>query len=155
LILELERSLLEEIQSHGEAAYPEEGAGVLLGIPGAENRCVTKLMLLPNEREPEARHNRYLITPQDLYQAELSAEAMSLEMIGIFHSHPDHPPVPSVFDREWAMPWFSYIITSVINGAADGSRSWRLSEDRQQFHEEQIRIIAPSSSTAASSQRQV
>ena len=65
---------------------------------------------------------------------------LDLDIVGIFHSHPDHPSRPSEFDREWAMPWFSYIITSVKNGKADGSRSWLLSEDRSAFNEESIVI---------------
>jgi proteasome lid subunit RPN8/RPN11 len=142
MTVELEEALLKRIQAHGEAAYPDEGAGVLLGLPADDLRRVSEILPLVNEREAEARHNRYLITPQQLYQAELTAETMGFMVLGIFHSHPDHPAIPSDFDREWAMPWFSYIITSIIVGAADRSRSWRLSDDRDQFYEEQIRITS-------------
>jgi proteasome lid subunit RPN8/RPN11 len=61
-----------------------------------------------------------------------------VDVLGVFHSHPDHPNQPSEFDREWAMPWFSYIITSVQAGKAAGSRSWLLQEDRSKFIEEEI-----------------
>jgi proteasome lid subunit RPN8/RPN11 len=60
--------------------------------------------------------------------------------LGVFHSHPDHPNRPSEFDREWAMPWLSYIITSVQDGKTVESRSWLLSEDRSQFVEEVIMV---------------
>jgi len=63
-----------------------------------------------------------------------------LDVLGVFHSHPDHPNQPSEFDREWAMPWFSYVITSINLGRAVASRSWLLSEDRAQFAEEQIAV---------------
>jgi proteasome lid subunit RPN8/RPN11 len=70
----------------------------------------------------------------------LEAERLGLSLIGVFHSHPDHPDQPSEFDRQWAQPFFSYIITSVEAGKAVESRSWRLEEDRSQFVEEIIQI---------------
>ena len=134
--LVLTRDLIGRIHAHGEEAYPEEGAGFLLGNEGR----VLDLLPLPNAREDAARHNRYLITPQDYLQAEMTAENRGLSLLGVFHSHPDHPNRPSEFDREWAQPFFSYIITSVQSGKAVESRSWRLAEDRAQFIEEEIQI---------------
>jgi proteasome lid subunit RPN8/RPN11 len=127
-------TIFEEIHKHGEDAYPEEGAGFLLGNDGK----VEQIFPLPNSREDAARHNRYLITPEDYLKAELTADRLGLSLIGVFHSHPDHPNRPSEFDREWAQPFFSYIITSVQSGKAAESRSWRLVEDRSQFTEENI-----------------
>jgi proteasome lid subunit RPN8/RPN11 len=141
VILELTRALLSEIQKHGEAAYPEEGAGFLLGTDEGGSRRVAVIRPLANDRQGPARRNRYLLSSQDLYQAELVAERRGLDLIGVFHSHPDHPPEPSAYDREWAMPWFSYIITSVLGGQAELSRSWRLSDDRQRFDEEWVAFI--------------
>jgi proteasome lid subunit RPN8/RPN11 len=136
------RTLLERIQEHGERAYPEEGAGFLLGLDNIDNRArtVMGIVTLQNAREAGARGNRYLITPEDYLHAELQAEEQGLELIGVFHSHPDHPDVPSDFDREWAQPQFSYLITRVIGGTAKGSRSWRLADDREKFIEEAIQI---------------
>ena len=136
----LTRDLLSGIHAHGEAAYPEEGAGLLLGHAQGERREVLALWSIPNAREDSARHNRYLITPQDLLHGEQAAERQGLEVIGIFHSHPDHPNRPSEFDRDWALPWYSYIITSIEHGKAVESRSWRLSEDREQFDAEDIQL---------------
>jgi len=93
---------------------------------------------LTNAREDSARHNRFLITPQDYLKGELEADHLGLTVVGIFHSHPDHPNRPSEYDREWAQPFFSYVITSVQSGKAVESRSWRLSEDRSQFTEESM-----------------
>ncbi len=139
--LRLADELLSRIHAHGEQAYPEEGAGFLLGSDG-EERVVTDLIPLSNAREDAARRNRYLFTPEDYLKAEVEADRLGLSLIGVFHSHPDHPNRPSEYDREWAQPYFSYVITSVRSGAALESRSWRLAEDRSEFQEEQITITA-------------
>jgi len=139
MMLRLSTDVLAQIHAHGERAYPEEGAGFLLGPDGAE-RAVIKILPLVNSREDAARHNRYLITPGDYLKAETEADRLGLSLIGVFHSHPDHPDRPSEFDREWAQPFFSYIITSVQSGKAVESRSWQLLEDRSKFEEEEIQI---------------
>ena len=140
MALELSQDILDQIHAHGEAAYPEEGAGFLLGRASGERRQVTALLELANAREDAARHNRYLLTPLDYLRGEAEATRLGLDVLGVFHSHPDHPDRPSEFDREWAMPWFSYVITSVQSGQAVESRSWRLAEDRSTFVEEVILI---------------
>ncbi len=140
-MLRLSKDLLQEIHAHGEQAYPEEGAGFLLGSDGTE-RAIETLLPLSNAREDQARHNRYLITPQDYLKAELEAERLGLSLVGVFHSHPDHPDRPSEYDCDWAQPFFSYVITSVQSGKATGSRSWRLMDDRSGFVEEKIRITS-------------
>jgi proteasome lid subunit RPN8/RPN11 len=141
VILHLTEELLTQIHVHGEQAYPDEGAGFLLGAYSDNGtRTVKAVFPLANAREDEARHNRYLITPADYLKAELAADRLGLSLIGVFHSHPDHPNRPSEFDREWAQPFFSYIITSVQTGKAVESRSWRLIEDRSKFEEEEINI---------------
>lgn len=134
--LAISQELLNQIHSHGEKAYPEEGAGFLIGHDGK----VENVLPLDNAREDGARHNRFLITPEDYLHAELTADRLGLSLIGVFHSHPDHPNRPSEYDREWAQPFFSYIITTVREGTATESRSWRLLEDRSKFKEEQINI---------------
>ena len=128
--------LIEQINAHVEKAYPEEGAGFLIGEEGQ----VREIMALSNSREDGARHNRFLFTPEDYLQAELKAEGLGLDLIGVFHSHPDCPNIPSEYDREWAQPFFSYIITRVDNGKAVNSRSWRLLENRSMYEEEEIEI---------------
>lgn len=138
-MLKISKDALTQIHAHGEQAYPDEGAGFLLGTENG-SRDVQAIFPLTNSREDSARHNRYLITPNDYLKAELEAERLGLSLIGVFHSHPDHPNRPSEFDRDWAQPFFSYVITSVQSGKAIESRSWRLSEDRSQFIEERIQI---------------
>ena len=128
--------LIEQMNAHVEKAYPEEGAGFLIGEEGE----VKEILALSNSREDGTRHNRFLFTPEDYLQAELKAERLGLNLIGVFHSHPDCPNVPSEYDREWAQPFFSYIITRVDNGKAVNSRSWKLLEDRSKYEEEEIEI---------------
>jgi len=135
-MLAVSNDLIEQINKHVEEAYPEEGAGFLIGVEGE----VKEILALPNAREDEARHNRFLITPEEYLKAELTADKLGLSLIGVFHSHPDCPNIPSEYDREWAQPFFSYIITRVDKGKAVSHRSWRLIEDRSKYEEEEISI---------------
>ena len=128
--------LMEQINAHVEKAYPEEGAGFLIGEDGR----VREIIALSNAREDGARLNRFLFTPEDYLNAELKADSLGMSLIGVFHSHPDCPNVPSEYDREWAQPFFSYIITRVEEGKAVNSRSWKLLEDRSKYEEEEIEI---------------
>ena len=138
MTLYLSKAVLAQIHAHGEEAYPQEGAGFLLGTEETQ-RTVAVIFALSNAREEAARYNRYLINPADYVKAEIEAERQKLRLIGVFHSHPDHPNRPSEFDRDWAQPFFSYVITSVESGRAIESKSWRLLEDRSQFEEEKIK----------------
>ena len=135
-MLAISSEVVRQINDHVEAAYPEEGAGFLIGADGE----VREILSLQNAREDEARHNRFLITPEDYLRAELTADKLGLSLIGVFHSHPDCPNVPSEYDREWAQPFFSYVITRVDRGAVVSHRSWRLLEDRSKYDEEVIGI---------------
>ena len=135
--LKITNELIERINKHIEAAYPSEGAGFLLGTDGDVN----EVLPLDNAREEEARHNRFLLTPEDYLKAEMKAMELGVDLIGVFHSHPDCPNVPSEYDREWAQPFFSYIISRVDKGKTVSHRSWRLHEDRSKYDEEEIEII--------------
>ena len=135
-MLNISVQLIEQINAHVEKAYPEEGAGFLVGDEGE----VKEILPLSNAREDAARNNRFLITPEDYLKAELKADSLGLSLIGVFHSHPDCPNVPSEYDREWAQPFFSYIITRVDEGKSVSHRSWRLVEDRSKYDEEEIKI---------------
>jgi proteasome lid subunit RPN8/RPN11 len=139
--LKIPQEILQRIHQHGEQAYPEEGAGLLLGELTGGNHQVREILPLANAREAPARHNRYQLSPQDYLQGEQFADSLGYAVLGVFHSHPDHPNRPSEFDRQWAWPNFSYLITSVSQGKASGSRSWRLREDRASFNEELIAVV--------------
>ncbi|MDP2776084.1 MAG: M67 family metallopeptidase [Anaerolineales bacterium] len=135
--IKISTGILDGISKHVQEAYPEEGVGFLIGVEGE----VIQILPLPNAREDAARHNRFLITPEDYLKAELKADSLGLSLIGVFHSHPDCPNAPSEYDREWAQPFFCYIITRVDEGKAVNHRSWRLLEDRTTYEEEEIEIL--------------
>lgn len=136
-MLKISNDLIGHINAHLQEAYPDEGAGFLIGDEGE----VKEILALPNAREDEARHNRFLITPEEYLKAELKADSLGLSLIGVFHSHPDCPNIPSEYDREWAQPFFSYIISRVDEGKVVSHRSWRLVEDRSRYDEEEIKIL--------------
>lgn len=141
MILEISPETLQQIHKHGEQAYPQEGAGLMLGMVEGACKHVQAVLTLQNVREEPARHNRYLLSPEDYLRGEDEAARLGLEVLGVFHSHPDHPNRPSEYDREWAWPTFSYLITSVWSGRAIESRAWRLADDRAGFIEEEIQMI--------------
>lgn len=141
MTLYIPQGLMRKSVEHGEAAYPEEGAGLLLGLDTSDSKLVTRLVMFDNRREEGARRNRYQLAIDDYRRAEIEADRLGLKVLGVFHSHPDHPNQPSEFDRENALPTFTYIITSVNAGKFAGSRGWRLKEDRTAFEEETIEIL--------------
>jgi proteasome lid subunit RPN8/RPN11 len=142
-MLTISPDLLRSLEAHLEAAYPNEGAGLLLG--GAENggKRVDAILPLENrwEGEAHAKRHRFLLTPQDMLRGEQEAARRGVDVIGVFHSHPDHPGEPSGFDREWALPWYSYLITTVADGRATRSRAWQLKEDRSAYDEEDLTLL--------------
>ena len=150
MTLRIPSGLLARIWQHGQQAYPEEGAGLMLGRFDGEARLVTHLLPLENHFQPESRGRRYLITPRDLLRAEDEAERLGLDIVGVFHSHPDHPARASDFDTQWALPVYSYLITQVQAARALESTCWRLAEDRARMNEEALEITDPAPSKEAS-----
>lgn len=130
----------ERVHSHLCRAYPEEGCGVLLGREDAGVREVVRIVELDNDRD-DSRHNRYVISPEQFLRAEQEARAAGLDVVGFYHSHPDHPARPSAFDLEHAWPWYSYVIVSVAHGRVADMRSWRLREDRSAFDPEPVATL--------------
>jgi proteasome lid subunit RPN8/RPN11 len=98
---------------------------------------VERVLSVGNERT-ESRHNRYLINPETVLAAHKEARNLGLDVVGYYHSHPDHPARPSDFDREHAWPGVSYLIVSVMKRNVADVRSWRLADDRERFDEEEI-----------------
>lgn len=143
--LEITPGHLQTITRHGEASYPEECCGFLIGRSDGEATVVERVVSAGNERQ-ESRHNRYLISPETVLAANKEARALGLDIVGYYHSHPDHPARPSEFDRDHAWPGLSYLIISVQGGKLADTRSWRLSDDRERFEEE---AVEPSAVSAA------
>jgi proteasome lid subunit RPN8/RPN11 len=131
--------LLDVIREHGRISYPEEGCGILIGNAG--ERRVTEAKPVRNVRD-ESRHNRYSIDPLDLLRTERDADGRGLDLVGIFHSHPNAPARPSEFDLAHAWPAWSYVIVSVRGGEPAEVRSWLLAEDRSAFLEEELLTLA-------------
>jgi len=131
--------VLNEIKVEGEKAYPDECCGVLLGTLGEiGEKTVTRILPIANEFSQGEQYHRFLITPENMLDAEKKARALKLDVLGFYHSHPDHPAKPSDFDREHALPFYSYIITSVEKGEARDFTSWILKDDRSAFDLEEI-----------------
>ncbi len=130
----LPRALQARIHDQLRATYPNEGGGFLLGHSHG-NGLVTVADVQPVENvfESEEQHHRYAMTPADWVRMEDEAEARGLQLVGYYHSHPDHPAVPSEYDRAHAWPNFLYLIVSVRGGQAVETRAWRLAEDRAAF----------------------
>ena len=142
--------LAERIRAHGAETYPHECCGALLGRDSnavIENdrgnsaatpaREILQLFPLVNRRDDSPR-NRFSVTAEDVLAAGKAASAQGLEVVGWYHSHPDHPARPSEYDRDHAWPWYSYIIVSVHTGVPQDMTSWRLKDDRSEFLEEKI-----------------
>jgi proteasome lid subunit RPN8/RPN11 len=133
------------IRAEGEKAYPNECCGVLLGkledtaegLEGGKRR-VENIIPIENSREEAERYHRFEIQPEDLMRAELAARKAGRDVLGFYHSHPDHPAKPSDFDREHALPFYSYVIAGVNKGRAGELTSWELAPDRANFLEEEI-----------------
>ena len=125
----------DAIRDHGRGTYPHECCGAMLGRDGV----VLEACPLPNTTE-EGPRRRFLVRPQDYRSAERLATERGLELLGFYHSHPDHPARPSQYDLDHAWPVFSYVIVSVREGDACELTSWRLREDRSVFDEEPVAL---------------
>jgi proteasome lid subunit RPN8/RPN11 len=127
------------IRCDGESAYPNECCGVLIGeIDNSGVKIVKHTQAIHNAREDGEQYHRFLITPEDMLRAEQTARTMKLDVIGFYHSHPDHPAVPSGYDKDHALPFYSYVIVSVEQGKAQDLTSWELAADRAVFLAEEI-----------------
>ena len=141
-MLKIAGNVKEQIEAHGAASYPYEGCGLLLGqVQNGDNLVVDVYAVENRWQVKEERRVRFLIRPQDMMQAEMEAMRQDLDIVGIFHSHPDDQPVASPRDLAWATwPGYSYLITEVREGQPGVSRSWQLRTDRSGFFEEDIEI---------------
>ncbi len=138
-MIELNQQQLNEIRRHGERDYPYECCGLLIGrFAEAGHKVVTETYSISNAREEAAKRNRFLIQPEELMRGEKYARERRLDVVGFYHSHPDHPAVPSQYDLEHAWPTYSYIIVSVRQGSASDLFSWELETDRSRFNSEEI-----------------
>ncbi|MEM0440890.1 MAG: M67 family metallopeptidase [Candidatus Caldarchaeum sp.] len=121
----VKREIFEEIVNRCVEGYPFETAGLMLGF-GEEGKVV-EIIPVRNVHEGD-RRVRYKIDPIEYFNAETTAESKGLEVIGVYHSHPDHPPNPSAYDLEYALPPWYYLIVSVTKGKMVNHRCWKAVE---------------------------
>jgi proteasome lid subunit RPN8/RPN11 len=131
--LVLQAGVADAIRRHGAETYPNECCGALVGRDGV----VAGAYALPNTTE-EGPRRRFRVRPEDYRAAERRAAEQGADLLGFYHSHPDHPARPSQYDLDHAWPFFSYVIVSVRAGAPQDMTSWRLREDRSAFDQEEL-----------------
>ncbi len=157
-MLKVQSQHLQAIQTHAESTYPEECCGLLMGHLRGDIKTLIEVLPTENSWGEEAddpfqsiessaqgrssKRNRFSIAPKVMLQAQKNARDRHLDIIGIFHSHIDHPAIPSEFDRAIAWQQYSYIIVSVQQGLACDLKSWNLDDDHQ-FQPEEILTVAP------------
>ena len=127
------------IRAHGREAYPHECCGALIGRGGV----VTSTSPLPNVTD-EGPRRRFRVSDQDYQAVQRAADAAGEDLVGFYHSHPDHPAVPSQYDLDHAFPSFAYVIVSVMAGLDADLRSWTLKDDRSAFDEQAVAVSQPS-----------
>ena len=138
--LRLPESLAEDIRRHGETAYPAECCGALIGRVDGDAKEVVRLAPAVNRRTDDP--HRYLIAPDDLRLLDVEVRAAGLEIVGYYHSHPDHPAMPSAFDADHAWPWYSYVIVRIDRGRGAELASWVLADDRPQLLPESLDVFS-------------
>jgi proteasome lid subunit RPN8/RPN11 len=128
---------IEHIHDHAKETYPEECSGVMVGMDTGEMKVVVDVWRAENTHEDE-RSRRFLIDPREYIAFEKRASERDMDILGVYHSHPDHPAEPSEYDRDHAWPGWSYIIASVSGDEIKDMRSWLLKDDRSGYEEEKI-----------------
>jgi proteasome lid subunit RPN8/RPN11 len=137
MTLRMPAQLLDQVRREGERAYPSECCGAIAGPVDGEKRAL-RLYPVANRRTDDP--HRYLIEAEQLRSVEREARANNWEILGFYHSHPDHPATPSEFDTSHAWPWYSYLIVAVANGRAESAASWVLDPDRRRMQRETLDV---------------
>lgn len=141
----LSEEVFRNIRAHGAQDYPNECCGFLIGRIEDDLRIVEEIQRQENERN-SSRETRYLISPQAFKAAESYAKKTGRLMLGIYHSHPDHPARPSDYDRDHAWPWYSYLILGVADDKPGDLNAWELRDDRSTFDPEELRVLTTTES---------
>ena len=138
-MIEIPSSVLREIYDHVEASYPCECCGLMVGTLDADKKVVHAFRKCRN-LNTERAHDRYEMDPMCMLKVQLELENGPWDIIGIYHSHPDHPSRPSQTDTDRAFPVYSYVIVSVQKGTVAGAQSWVLHEAEKSFFEEPLKV---------------
>jgi proteasome lid subunit RPN8/RPN11 len=136
-MLKMNHASLHKIKVHARQTYPEECCGFLLGTTDHAGKTICDILEVNNTRQ-DNRQRRFLINPDDYKVAEMFARKEGVELLGLYHSHPNHPARPSQYDLDHALPFWSYVIVSVQEGEPGDTLCWLLKEDRSSFLEEEL-----------------
>lgn len=131
--------IFDRMAEFAEAAYPYEGCGVLIGNPAPGAVSVSEVFEGRNLVQ-DRRHDRYELDPKDIIQAEQRAREAGQEVVGFYHTHPDHPARPSQFDTERAWSGYHYVVIAVEAGQLAEATAWQLAEEKEQSHFEEVPI---------------
>ncbi len=126
------------IDRDAQSAFPNECCGFLYGRDLGD-RIITRAIPVLNVKDGDQRR-RFEINPLDYMKAEKYALEQGIDFLGIYHSHPDHPAIASVHDLAKALPFFSYVIVSVMDGEIADHKSWRLYDEKRAFYEELVEL---------------
>jgi proteasome lid subunit RPN8/RPN11 len=144
--LRLSRTLLDAMGRHARATYPDECCGFLIARPDSpevlEPRVVVDALPAANEFAGE-RRRRFLLRPEELRAVERRHEGTGQVVAGFYHSHPDHPARPSLFDQEHAWPWYSYLVLGVTSAGVGETRAFELDPDSAEFREVLLTVEGP------------
>jgi proteasome lid subunit RPN8/RPN11 len=127
---------LAQIEEHAKATYPDECCGVLIGTPG--EKLVVASVHPATNRSVDGKRDRYEIDPEEILHLAHAGEEEEHEIVGFYHSHPDHPPAPSLTDVSRAWPAYVYLIIAVDGGERAETRAWVYDEDTKRFYEQPI-----------------
>lgn len=128
-MIRIDKDLLEKIEEEAVKSYPYECCGIIFGSIENGIKLARSIKAIVNNFGSGEEYHRFLITAEDMMKGELYARANGLDIVGFYHSHPDHPALPSEYDRSHALPVYSYFITSVLKGKADKTASYELIND--------------------------
>jgi proteasome lid subunit RPN8/RPN11 len=138
--VKLEQTVVDYINQHGLEAFPNECCGFLYGHE-TDGRIITEAVRVSNSKDGDQRR-RFEISPMDYMKAERYALENDTTLLGIYHSHPKHPAIASEHDLAKAMPYFSYVIISVMEDDVEDIKSWKLKDEERAFLEEKVEIIS-------------
>ena len=136
----LPKKIIDEIKKQALKEFPHECCGFLIG-ESVENGVEAVEYVPAQNSRVNNRERRFVIDPRDYLKVEIKADAQNRSMIGIVHSHPDAPDIPSEYDLDHALVGFSYIIISTTENKIKGYSSWRLKDNRESFSKEEIEVI--------------
>lgn len=131
----IKKQLYEKLIEHARKSYPHEGCGILTG----RTNEILEVTFVENKNKERLR-DRYEIDPGDFLRVDKEAREKGYDIIGFYHSHPDHPALPSQFDIEHAWPEYIYIIISVSNGTENEVKAWKMNPDKLTIKEEELNI---------------